>query len=124
APPVERPWRLCGGPGGGREAGAARSRAAGRPRIRCHGHTGGGAVSELRVGPAGSLTGELSVPGDKSVSHRAVMLGALADESVTVTGFGASADTLATVDAFRAMGVRIEQPQPDMLVIHGVGMRG
>ncbi len=76
------------------------------------------------MGPAGSLTGELSVPGDKSVSHRAVMLGALADESVTVTGFGASADTMATVDVFRSMGVRIDQPQPDVLVIHGVGMRG
>jgi 3-phosphoshikimate 1-carboxyvinyltransferase len=78
----------------------------------------------LRVGPAGALVGELTVPGDKSVSHRAVMLGSLADETVTVTGFGASADTMATVEAFRAMGVAIDQPEDDRLVIHGVGLRG
>jgi 3-phosphoshikimate 1-carboxyvinyltransferase len=78
----------------------------------------------LRVGPAGALAGELTVPGDKSVSHRAVMLGALADETVAVTGFGASADTRATVEAFRAMGVRIDHPEPDRLVVHGAGLRG
>jgi 3-phosphoshikimate 1-carboxyvinyltransferase len=84
----------------------------------------GGQRSTLRVGPAGALVGELTVPGDKSVSHRAVMLGSLADETVTVTGFGASADTLATVEAFRSMGVGIEQPEPDRLIVHGVGLRG
>ena len=63
----------------------------------------------LQVAPAGALVGELSVPGDKSISHRAVMVGALSDDRVTVTGFGASADTLATVDAFRAVGVSIER---------------
>jgi len=78
----------------------------------------------LQVAPAGALVGELSVPGDKSISHRAVMVGALSDERVTVTGFGASADTLATVDAFRAMGVPIERVGDDGLVIEGVGMRG
>jgi 3-phosphoshikimate 1-carboxyvinyltransferase len=78
----------------------------------------------LRVSPAGALLGELSVPGDKSVSHRAVMLGALAEETVTVDGFGASADTLATIDAFRRMGVRIDHPDPGHLVIQGVGLRG
>ena len=81
-------------------------------------------AATLRVGPAGALTGELTVPGDKSVSHRAVMLGSLADEMVTVTGFGASADTLATVEAFRSMGVEIDHPEPDRLVIQGVGLRG
>jgi 3-phosphoshikimate 1-carboxyvinyltransferase len=78
----------------------------------------------LQVAPAGALVGELSVPGDKSISHRAVMVGALSDDRVTVTGFGASADTLATVDAFRAMGVSIERVGGDGLVIEGVGMRG
>jgi 3-phosphoshikimate 1-carboxyvinyltransferase len=78
----------------------------------------------LRVSPAGALLGELTVPGDKSVSHRAVMLGALAEETVTVDGFGASADTLATIDAFRRMGVRIDHPEPGHLVIQGVGLRG
>jgi 3-phosphoshikimate 1-carboxyvinyltransferase len=81
-------------------------------------------AENLRVGPAGALVGELTVPGDKSVSHRAVMLGSLADETVTVVGFGASADTLATVEAFRAMGVTIDAPEPERLVIHGVGLRG
>ncbi len=79
---------------------------------------------QLRVGPSGGLTGELEVPGDKSVSHRAVMLGSLAEERVTVTGFGASADTLATVAAFRAMGVDIERVGDSTLVIQGVGLRG
>src|SRR6476469_3070332 len=78
----------------------------------------------LQVAPAGALVGELSVPGDKSISHGAVMVGALSDDRVTVTGFGASADTLATVDAFRAMGVSIERVGDDGLVIEGVGMRG
>jgi 5-enolpyruvylshikimate-3-phosphate synthase len=69
-------------------------------------------TGSLRVSPAGALLGELTVPGDKSVSHRAVMLGALAEEMVTVDGFGASADTLATIDVFRRMGVRIDHPEP------------
>ncbi|HEX5260208.1 MAG TPA: 3-phosphoshikimate 1-carboxyvinyltransferase [Gaiellales bacterium] len=81
-------------------------------------------TGSLRVSPAGALLGELTVPGDKSVSHRAVMLGALAEEMVTVDGFGASADTLATIDAFRRMGVRIDHPELGHLVIQGVGLRG
>jgi 3-phosphoshikimate 1-carboxyvinyltransferase len=78
----------------------------------------------MQIQPAGALFGELSVPGDKSISHRAVMVGSLCDERVTVTGFGASADTLATVEAFRAMGVPIERRGEDGLVIEGVGLRG
>jgi 3-phosphoshikimate 1-carboxyvinyltransferase len=77
-----------------------------------------------KFAPAGSVIGELTVPGDKSISHRSVMVGSLCDERVTVSGFGASADTLATVDAFRAMGVQIERRGEDGLVIEGVGMRG
>ena len=78
----------------------------------------------LGVAPAGALVGELSVPGDKSVSHRSVMVGSLCDGEVTVTGFGASADTLATVEAFRAMGVAIEREGEDGLRIQGAGLRG
>ncbi len=82
-------------------------------------------AAELRVGPSGGLVGELDVPGDKSVSHRAVMIGSLADETVTVTGFGPSADTLATIAAFESMGVRIDRADDDTtLHIHGVGLRG
>ena len=80
--------------------------------------------AELHVGPAGGLFGGLVVPGDKSVSHRSVMLGSLADGRVRVEGFGASADTLSTVEAFRAMGVSIERPDETTLLIDGVGLRG
>ena len=108
APPVRRPRRHGGHPGCRRGAGAAGGRPARRTGLWRGGEPGGGRVNEtgsLRVSPAGALLGELTVPGDKSVSHRAVMLGALAEEMVTVDGFGASADTLATIDAFRRMGV-------------------
>jgi 3-phosphoshikimate 1-carboxyvinyltransferase len=81
-------------------------------------------AESLRVAPAGALIGELDVPGDKSISHRAVMVGALSDERVRVTGFGRSADTMATVEAFRALGVEIEEVDDATLLIEGVGMRG
>jgi 3-phosphoshikimate 1-carboxyvinyltransferase len=58
--------------------------------------------------PAVSVRGDIAVPGDKSISHRAVLLGAIADGESSVTGFGASADTLATVGAARALGVEVE----------------
>jgi 3-phosphoshikimate 1-carboxyvinyltransferase len=80
--------------------------------------------AELHVPPAATLAGELSVPGDKSISHRAVMVGSLTDEPVRVTGFGASADTMATVEAFRSMGVEIEQRDAETLQVQGVGLRG
>lgn len=78
----------------------------------------------LHVAPCGPLHGELRVPGDKSISHRAVMLGAIADGISRVSGFLAGEDTLATMRAFRSMGVRVEQPRPTELVIHGVGHDG
>lgn len=76
------------------------------------------------VMPGGSLTGRVRVPGDKSISHRAVMLGALADGDTVVTGFLEGEDTLATLAAFRAMGVRAEGPEAGRLLIHGVGREG
>ncbi|HKV69295.1 MAG TPA: 3-phosphoshikimate 1-carboxyvinyltransferase [Gaiellales bacterium] len=77
-----------------------------------------------RFRPAGAISGELSVPGDKSISHRAVMVASLCDGPVTVHGFGASADTLATVSTMRGLGVKIEGPEDDVLRVHGVGLRG
>ncbi|MCP5151197.1 MAG: 3-phosphoshikimate 1-carboxyvinyltransferase [Ectothiorhodospiraceae bacterium] len=77
-----------------------------------------------RVEPGGSLHGELRVPGDKSISHRSVILGAVADGTTEVDGFLQGHDTLATANAFRALGVRIDQPSPGRLRIHGVGMDG
>jgi 3-phosphoshikimate 1-carboxyvinyltransferase len=69
------------------------------------------------------LTGTLRVPGDKSISHRAVLFGAVNDGPVTVTGFLRGADTLATVRAVRALGVLVEQRGDDLLV-HGAGWDG
>ena len=76
------------------------------------------------VSPGGTLRGRLRVPGDKSISHRAVMLGALADGETEVTGFLEGEDSLATLRAFQAMGVRIEGPEGGRLRIHGVGVDG
>jgi len=74
--------------------------------------------------PGGSLSGTLRVPGDKSISHRAIMLGALAEGTTRVSGFLEGADSLATLNAFRRMGVEIEGPEQGRVVIHGVGMQG
>ena len=80
--------------------------------------------SKFIVQPGGHLSGDIKVPGDKSVSHRSIMLGSLADGDVEVTGFLEGDDALATLNAFRAMGVNIEGPDNGRVLIHGVGMRG
>ncbi|MEM1188634.1 MAG: 3-phosphoshikimate 1-carboxyvinyltransferase [Pseudomonadota bacterium] len=79
---------------------------------------------EFLVAPGGSMDGEIRVPGDKSISHRSVMLGALAEDETLVRGFLQGEDALATVAAFRALGVSIEGPQRGELRISGVGLRG
>ncbi|MDX1270054.1 MAG: hypothetical protein R3311_21995, partial [Oceanisphaera sp.] len=73
------------------------------------------------VQPGGSVSGKLRVPGDKSISHRSIMLGAIAEGTTTVDGFLEGEDALATLKAFRAMGVEIEGPEQGRVVIHGVG---
>ncbi len=73
--------------------------------------------------PAMQLTGSVRVPGDKSISHRSVMLGSIANGVTHVSGFLSGADAIATMQAFRAMGVRIEH-QGDHLTIYGVGRDG
>ncbi len=79
---------------------------------------------DVRFLPAAEgLRGTVRVPGDKSVSHRAVLLGAVNDGPVRVAGFLRSADTLATVAAVRALGVMVEETGSD-LVIHGAGWEG
>jgi 3-phosphoshikimate 1-carboxyvinyltransferase len=79
---------------------------------------------DYRVHPGGSLTGRLRVPGDKSISHRAVMLGSLAEGTTTVDGLLEGADVLATLAAFRAMGVQAQGPDAGSLRIDGVGLHG
>ncbi|MCX2842172.1 bifunctional prephenate dehydrogenase/3-phosphoshikimate 1-carboxyvinyltransferase [Microbulbifer thermotolerans] len=74
--------------------------------------------------PGGKVSGKLRVPGDKSMSHRSIMLGSLADGITEVEGFLEGEDALATLQAFRDMGVVIEGPVDGRVVIHGVGPRG
>ncbi|MFW5451606.1 MAG: 3-phosphoshikimate 1-carboxyvinyltransferase [Methylophagaceae bacterium] len=76
------------------------------------------------VQPGGKLTGEIRVPGDKSISHRSIMLGSLAEGVTEVTGFLEGEDALATLASFRAMGVQIDGPQEGKVTVHGVGMHG
>ncbi len=78
----------------------------------------------FRVQPGGSVSGEIRVPGDKSISHRSIMLGALAEGVTEVEGFLEGEDSLATLQAFRDMGVVIEGPYEGRVTIHGVGMSG
>jgi len=79
---------------------------------------------EFHVRPGGSLHGDLRVPGDKSISHRSIMLGALADGVTEVSGFLEGEDALATMRAFRAMGVEIEGPDQGRVRIVGAGREG
>ena len=69
------------------------------------------------------LWGEITVPGDKSISHRAVMLGSLAEGTTEVTNFLKGADCISTIRAFQAMGIDIEEKE-DTLLIHGKGLHG
>jgi 3-phosphoshikimate 1-carboxyvinyltransferase len=79
---------------------------------------------KFRVEPGGSLSGSFVLPGDKSISHRSIMLGSLAKGTTEVTGFLQGADSLATLEAFRAMGVKISDPAEGALTITGVGLHG
>lgn len=76
------------------------------------------------VAPSGPLVGELAVNGDKSVSHRALLIGQLCDGPVEVEGWGASADTNATLGAVRALGTQVDESDAGRLVVHGRGLRG
>ncbi|MBU8712172.1 MULTISPECIES: 3-phosphoshikimate 1-carboxyvinyltransferase [Brevibacillus] len=77
----------------------------------------------LRVRPAKKIAGTVRVPGDKSISHRAVMFGALAEGVTTIEGFLPGADCLSTISCFRRMGIEIEQ-QGDKVTVQGKGWYG
>ncbi len=83
-----------------------------------------GQKKQYIVQPGGCLKGEFRVPGDKSISHRSIMLGSLAEGVTEITGFLEGEDALATLKAFRAMGVKIDGPENGKVTIHGVGMHG
>ena len=77
----------------------------------------------------GPLRGEITVPGDKSISHRSIMLGAIAKGDTCIRGFLESADCLSTIAAFRAMGISIEKPDTQTaetkeIIVHGKGLHG
>jgi 3-phosphoshikimate 1-carboxyvinyltransferase len=76
------------------------------------------------VEPAGALVGHIAVPGDKSISHRALLIGALTEGETRVRGFGRSGDTESTLHAVRTLGVGVAEESDDELVVDGAGLRG
>ena len=81
-------------------------------------------MDTLRIRGGAALAGEIRVPGDKSISHRSVLLGALGDGTTSVAGFLDGRDCLATVGIMQALGVRVERHSATDLTVHGVGLRG
>jgi 3-phosphoshikimate 1-carboxyvinyltransferase len=82
------------------------------------------ATRSYRAAPPTRVGGSVRVPGDKSISHRALMLGAVAEGRTRITGFLESEDCHATLAALRQLGVPIEQPAANTVVVTGVGMKG
>jgi 3-phosphoshikimate 1-carboxyvinyltransferase len=78
----------------------------------------------MRVEPVPALTGHVAVPGDKSISHRALLVAAIADGETRIEGFGRSADTESTLAAIRLLGAGVEEHDVDTLTVRGVGLRG
>jgi 3-phosphoshikimate 1-carboxyvinyltransferase len=78
----------------------------------------------VRVEPVPALVGHVAVPGDKSISHRAVLLGAVSEGETRISGFGRSRDTEATIAAVRALGAEVDEHDVDTLTVRGVGLRG
>lgn len=79
---------------------------------------------KLQIKPQNKLAGEITIPGDKSISHRALILGSLALGKTRVKGFLESDDCLRTLEAIKNMGVQIENVRPGEYIIHGVGLDG
>ena len=77
----------------------------------------------MNIIKSSGLRGELAIPGDKSISHRAIMFGALADGTTEITNFLQGADCLSTISCFQAMGVDIDN-RSDRVLIHGAGLHG
>ena len=74
---------------------------------------------QFKVTKSSTITAELTVPGDKSISHRAIMLGALTNGTCVITNFLEGEDCLSTMEAMRKLGVQIEHPEPGTVVVHG-----
>lgn len=80
-------------------------------------------MSVRTIAPTRGLKGEVTIPGDKSISHRSIMLGSIALGTTEITHFLEGADCLSTIDCFRKMGVKIER-KPSSILVHGKGLRG
>jgi 3-phosphoshikimate 1-carboxyvinyltransferase len=80
-------------------------------------------VNSITINPVSSIRGEITVPGDKSISHRSIMLGAIANGVTTVSGFLRGEDNMSTMKAFRAMGIEIND-DGGTITIHGKGLHG
>jgi 3-phosphoshikimate 1-carboxyvinyltransferase len=78
----------------------------------------------MRIEPVAVLDGHIAVPGDKSISHRAILVGAVCVGETLVSGFGRSADTEATLTAVRALGVDVAEEDVDVVRVRGVGLGG
>jgi 3-phosphoshikimate 1-carboxyvinyltransferase len=78
----------------------------------------------MRVEPVPALEGHVAVPGDKSISHRAVLIGSLCEGETRIAGFGRSGDTEATIAAVRALGVDVLDEDVDVLLVRGLGLSG
>ena len=78
----------------------------------------------MKIEPAARIDGHIAVPGDKSVSHRALLIGALTEGETRVSNWGRSGDTESTLGVVRALGVQVHEEDVDTLVVSGVGLRG
>ena len=80
-------------------------------------------MSDRIICPCKGLHGEIMIPGDKSISHRSIMLGALALGTTEITNFLEGADCLSTIGCFQSMGIQIDRT-PEKIIVHGKGMHG
>ena len=78
----------------------------------------------MRIEPRARLEGHIAVPGDKSISHRALLIGSLCETDVLVRQWGRSGDTESTLAAVRTLGVEVDEQDVDTLVVHGRGLKG
>ena len=79
---------------------------------------------KYKIDPQKCASGEITVPGDKSISHRAIMFASIAEGETRITGFLEGEDCLATMNAFQQMGVKIERVNEGELLVHGLGKHG
>lgn len=93
-------------------------------RSRAHPHAGSMEYTRFQLAPRGRCTGQLEPPGDKSMSHRAIMLASLAQGTSEIGGLLPSQDCLATLEAFRNMGVQVHWLAPGRIRVHGTGLHG